>query len=127
MMGFSAIVVLDPIEFSDPPECLTGDRRGTRRGEFVEAPAHVRPAEGKRHTAFVGEHAIAVDLQDPCQMSDRTLRLSVRRIDTGDARRVGSLPRPVLVGIGPQLPGLGLAAPGIEHWGRGFVGEQFWR
>ncbi len=78
----------------------------------------MRPAEGERHAALVGEHTIAaitVDLQDSCearQMSDRTLGLSVRRIDIGDARRVASVPWSVITSVGPELPGLGLAAAG---------------
>jgi hypothetical protein len=56
----------------------------------------VCPAEREHDAALVGEHAIAaisVDLQDSGkarEMSDRSLRLSIRRIYIGDARRVGS-------------------------------------
>lgn len=55
-----------PVEFRNPPERLAGDRRGTGRGEFLEAPAHMCPA-GREHEAALGcAHAIAaisIDLQ----------------------------------------------------------------
>ncbi len=63
----STDVVFDSIQFGDPSQRLAGDRRGTGRREFVEAPVHVRPAEGEHDAARVGEHAIAavaVDLRD---------------------------------------------------------------
>lgn len=85
---------------------LAGDRRWAGCGEFVEAPPHVRPAEGKHGAALVCEHtiaAIAVDLQDSTKagkMGNRPLGLSVRRINIGDARWVVSLPGPVIAGVG---------------------------
>src|SRR5690606_11387853 len=66
----STDVDFDRVEFGDPSERLAGDRRGAGRGELVEAPAHMCPAEGERDVALVGEHAIAaiaVDLQDSCE------------------------------------------------------------
>src|SRR5690606_26857312 len=117
----AADVVLDMIEFGDAPERLAGNRRRTDRGEFIEAAAHMCPTKGERDAVLVGEHpiaAIAVDLQDSAkarQVGDRSLRLSVRRIDIGDAGRVAPLPWSVITGVGPELPGLGLAAAGVEH------------
>ncbi|ESX09824.1 hypothetical protein X767_32715 [Mesorhizobium sp. LSJC264A00] len=134
LVGRSATdVILDLVEFANPSERLAGDRRWSGHGQFIEAPAHVCPAEGERHAAFVGQHtiaAIAVDLKDSGEareMSDRTLGLSVRRIDIGDARRVAPFPWSVIAGIGPELTCLSLAAAGIEHWRGRLVGEEFWR
>lgn len=130
--GSSTNIIFDSVKFGDPPERLAGDRRGTGRSEFVEAATDMCPAEGKRDAALFGEHAIAaitVDLQDSgiaCEMSDRTFGLSVRRLDIGDARRIGSLPWPAIAGIGPELACLGLAASGIEHRRSGLVSEEFW-
>jgi hypothetical protein len=90
------------------------------------------PSRRRRHAAFLGQHAIAaiaVDLKDSgeaCEMSHRTLSLPIWGIHIGDARRVASLPRPVVAGIGPKLAGLGPAAAGIEHRRGGFVSEEFW-
>lgn len=129
----AADVVLDEIEVCDAPERLAGDRRRTGCGELVEAPAHVCPAKGERCAALIGEDpiaTIAVDLQDSgktCEMSDRSLRFSVRRIDIGDARRIAALPGPVIARISPELPGLGLASAGIEHRRRGLVGKELRR
>jgi IstB-like ATP binding protein len=49
------------------------------------------------------------------------------RIGVGDRRRVGSAPRPVVARERPHVAGLGLTAPGIEHWAARLVTEQFWR
>jgi hypothetical protein len=76
----------------------------------------MRSAKDERDATFVGEYAIAaiaVDLKDPGKarkMSDGTLRLSVRRIDIGDARRIGSLPWPVVARIFSQTRTPWLAA-----------------
>ncbi len=48
-------------------------------------------------------------------MPDRLLGLAVGRIDIGDARWVASVPWSVIAGVGPELPGLGLAAAGIPY------------
>ena len=48
----SANVGLDPIERGDALQRLVGDRRGFGDGAFVEAAAHMRPAEGERYVAL---------------------------------------------------------------------------
>src|SRR5690606_32260356 len=114
----AADVDLDVIEFGDAPERFAGDRRWTGCGEFVEAPAHMRPAEGERCAALVGQHAIAaitVDLQDTAEageMGDRPFGLAIRRIDISHTRRIAALPWPVVTRVGPELAGLGSAAAG---------------
>ena len=57
-------------------------------------------------------------------MRDRPLRLSVRRVDVGDDRRVGAAPWSVIARISEELTGFGPAAAGIEHRRRRLVGEQ---
>ena len=43
------------VERGDALERLAGDRRRAGGGEFVEAPADMRPAEGELHLAALGE------------------------------------------------------------------------
>jgi len=90
----------------------------------------MRPAKCKRDVATLGElgvAGIAIDLQDPLEaveMGDRPLGLAVGCIDIGYSRGIGAAPWPVVRGIGPELPGLGTAAAGIEHRHRRLIGEQ---
>ena len=124
---------LDGVEFGDALQRLAGDRRGAGSGEFVEAAAHMRPAEGEPHVALFRQRAIAgvaVDLQhalEAGQMHHRPLGLAVGRIDIGDGRRVRAAPGPIVARIGPELACLGSPAPGIEHGRRRPVGEDFGR
>ena len=80
---------------------------GAAGGEFVEAAANMRPAEGKLYVTALGEHpvtAIAVDLQDALEageMADRPLGLAIGRIDIDDRRRVGAAPWPIIPRVGP--------------------------
>lgn len=73
-----------------------------KRFVTVIAGSVVKPAV--RDATLFGQHAIAaiaVDLQDPgqaCEMSDRALGRSIRRIDIGDARRVAAIPWSVTAG-----------------------------
>lgn len=57
-------------------------------------------------------------------MSNRPLRLSIRRVEIGDAGQIHPAPGSIVVGVGPELAGLGSTAPGIQHWRRGLFGEQ---
>ena len=88
------------------------------------------PTEGETHRSLLGERlvaAIAVDLKDTVealQMLGETHRLSVRRIDVGDRRRVIATEGTIVAGIGKELAGLGPAAPGIEDRRSRFVGEE---
>jgi hypothetical protein len=129
--GSATDIVLYSVELGDPCQHLAGNWGRTGRGQFVEGPANVRPAEGERHAALVGQRAIGavtVDLQDASEaveMRDRPLGLAVGCIDIGHARRVGSVPWAVVAGVGPELPRLGLATTGIEHWRGRLVGEEF--
>ena len=129
----AADVLLDGVEFGDAFECLGGNRRRTRGGEFVEAAADMGPAESKLHIVALGERPIAriaVDLQDTREageVSDRLRGLAIGRVHIGDAGRVGAAPRPIITRVGPQLADLGASAARIEHWRRGLVGEQLGR
>ena len=131
--GTATDVLLDPVERCNARQRLGGDRRRARVGQLVEVPAHVAPAEGELHVAPPGQHlvaAIAVDLQDAleaAQMCDRPLGLAIRRIDVGNAGRIGTAPRSIVPGIGKELTGLGPSAPWIEHRRRRLVGEQLGR
>ena len=70
--------------------------------------------------------AVAVDLQYPgkiTQMSLSAFRLAVGGIDISNHRRVAPTPWAIIAGIGPELTGLGPAAPRIKHWRSRLVGE----
>ena len=88
------------------------------------------PAEGELHVTALSEHpiaAITVNLQDALeagQITDGPLGLAIRRIDVGDAGRVGATPGSIITGIGPELADLGASAARIEHRRRGLVSEQ---
>jgi hypothetical protein len=49
------------------------------------------------------------------------------RIGVGDRRRIGAAPGAIVARHGPEVPGLGLAAPGIEHGAARLVSEQLRR
>jgi hypothetical protein len=53
--------------------------------------------------------------------------LAVGLVDIGDARRFRASSEPVAGGVGPELPGLGLASATIEHRRPRLVGEQLVR
>ncbi|GAY21268.1 hypothetical protein SFOMI_1805 [Sphingobium fuliginis] len=91
----------------------------------------MRPAEGEADLlAPLGERgvaAIAIDLQDACEVPEMGLGpfgLTVRGVDVGHHRRITAAPGSIVADIGPQLPGLGATSPGIEHRGSGLVGEE---
>ncbi|KAF2988696.1 hypothetical protein MJC1_04225 [Methylocystis sp. MJC1] len=131
--ALAADVALDGVEFADARQSLAGDRRGTCCGEFVEAPADVRPAEGERHAVLLRQRAIAgvtVDLHDAreaSKMRERLLGLSVLRIDIDCDWRIGAAPWPVVTRISPKLASLGTPAPGVEHRRPCLVSEDFRR
>ena len=91
-----ADVGLDPIERGDALQRLVGDGRDFGDGALVEAAPQVRPAEGERHVALVGERTIsgvAVNLKDALEarkMRDWLRRRAIGRVDIGDRRRVDS-------------------------------------
>ena len=129
----SSALGLDGVEFADAFEDLAGDRRGTGDGEFIEAPADMSPTEGEIDVATLGEGAIAtiaIDLQNALeagQVSDRPFGLAVRRVDVSHAGRIGTTPRTIVAGVGPELADLGATASRIKHRRRGLVGEQLGR
>src|ERR1700680_2439908 len=112
---------LEGIELGDAFERLAGDRRRTGRGEFVEASAHMGPAECQSRVTALGEYAIAgvaIDLKgarEACEMGDRSLRLAIGGVDIRHARRVGATPAAIVACIGPQLTGLGFSVPWIAQ------------
>ena len=53
------------------------------------------------------------------------LAAPARRIRIDDSRRAGSAPGPVIARDRPEVAGLGLAAPGIEHRYRRLIDSQF--
>jgi hypothetical protein len=74
-----------------------------------------------------GVAAIAVDLKnagEAGEMCEGALALAVGGVAINDGRRIGTAPGPVVAGIGPHLPGLGLAAARVEDRRGGLVGEQ---
>lgn len=123
----------DAIELGDALEGFAGDRSGAGLSELVEAPPHMRPAQGQANLAAFGQHlvaAVAVDLEaaaEAGEMSDRPFRFAVGSIDIDDAGWIGAAPGPVITGISPELARLRPAAAGIEHGRPGFVGEQLGR
>src|SRR5690606_21624175 len=128
--GATADLALDRVERGDALQRLAGDRRGPGDGELVEAPAHMSPAEGELDVAALGERAvaaIAIDLQhalEAGQVGHRPLGLAIGGVDIRHAGRIGATPGSVVAGVGPELPGLGPAAAGIEHRRASLVGEQ---
>ena len=141
-------LALDTVELGDAREGLGGDGCGSAGGEFVEAAANVRPTEGERHGAFVGQLAIAdiaVDLQDAAEASemvDRPLGLAIGRVDVDDRWRIGAPPRSIVTGVSlrqpsneaahhwtlgwlrPELPRLGPPSAGVENRRGGLIGEE---
>ena len=102
-------------------ERLRGARRGAGPGQFVEAVTDMRPAEGQAHGVALGQRPVsgaAVDVRDSDEalaVPQRLLGLAVRRVETGDARRIDPAPGSIVACIGEQPARLGAAAPGIEH------------
>jgi hypothetical protein len=100
-------VALDCIEPGYAFERLAGDRRRTGRGEFVEASAHMGPAECQSHVTALGEYAVAgvaIDLKgarEASEMGDRPLRLAIGGIDIRHAGRVGATPGAIVARVGP--------------------------
>jgi hypothetical protein len=71
--------------------------------------------------------SVAVHLQhalDAGEVRGGALGLAVGRRDADDPRRIGTAPGPIVANVGPQLPGLGPAAPRIQHRGGRLVGEE---
>ena len=116
---------LDRVQLADAFERLGRDRRVAALGDVVEAATEVAPAEGQRQRSAgalgIGQRIIgdvAVDLQDAAEageMANRVLAAATRRIEIGHGRRVGAAPWPIIARDGPQVAGLGAAAPRIEH------------
>src|SRR5262249_16594546 len=117
---------------SDPPEsraswcskkilsAATSGRDLAWRSSPEEFTPQVAPAKGDcdplRRQLLV--RGIAVALHDAaivCEQLLEMLAASPRRVGIGDSRRVGSAPGPVITRDRPEVAGLGLAAPGIEH------------
>lgn len=96
---------LRDVEPGDTFERLAGDRCGTGRGEFVEAPAHMGPAERQFNVTALGQDpiaGIAVDLEDAGktrEVDDRPFGLAIGSVDIGDGGRVCAAPGPVVAGI----------------------------
>ena len=70
---------------------------------------------------------IAVELQDPVEAAQDLLRVlpaPVGRVEEDHAGWVVAAPSAVVAGQRPEIPGLGAAAPRIEHRRRGLVHEQ---
>ena len=88
----------------------------------TEGKADLLPSLGKRGVA-----AIAIDLQDAGEVAEvrlGPLALAIGGVDIGDHRRIIAAPWSIVARIGPDLAGLGPAAPRIEHRRRGLIGEQ---
>ena len=62
--------------------------------------------------------------REALQMRLRMLALAIRRVAKPHRRWIAAARRPVIAHIGPQPPGLGLAASRIEHRHRRVVGVQ---
>lgn len=103
--GAAADLGFDDVEPGDTFERLAGDRCGTGRGEFVEAPAHMGPAERQFNVTALGQDpiaGIAVDLEDAGktrEVDDRPFGLAIGSVDIGDGGRVCAAPGPVVAGI----------------------------
>jgi len=104
--------------------------------KFVKLASDMRPAvsqpdrAGRPLTGELVETGVGVDLEHPGkvgQVAPGMLTLAVLAVDISDGRRRRPLPRAIVPGIGPQPPGLGAAAPGIEHRNRRVVGEDLGR
>jgi len=100
-------------------------------GQLVDYRPHVRP--GRRRVQLLpslrqsGIAAKAIDLQDAGEVAEMRfgpLALAIGSIDVGHHRRILAAPRSIVPGIGPELARLRTAAPTIEHWRCGLVGEQ---
>ncbi len=117
-------LVFDLVEFGNASEYLGGNRRGTGGRQFVKAPTNVKPAESQRYGVLGSQRAIAViavylkNADEAVEMGHRTLGFAIRRVDIDDAGRIGSLLRPVIAGIRPELAGLGFAPSRIKNRGR---------
>ena len=113
---------------------LRRDRRRAGLGQVVEAPAHVAPAEHKRHglpaplgigQLLVGR--IAVALQDAAVAPEHlvvVLLPAPRGVAVDHRRRVAPAPGPVVARHCPEVARLGPAPAWIEHRHHRLVGEH---
>ena len=127
--GETADLALDGVEGSNAPEDVGG--HGRALDLLIELAAHVRPAEREADLLMTpgkrGVGAIDIDLQDACkalEMRLRSLGLAIGSVDIGYHWRITTAPWPVIAGIGPDLAGLGLLPPRLEHGRGGLVGKQ---
>ncbi len=131
-------ICLDPVELGDPAQALGGDLGAVAVEHFLQFPPCVRPAmcHADRTAALAGRARqavvalVAVELQDPVEATQEFLRVlsaAVGRIEEDHARRIVSTPGPVVAGQCPEISGLRLAAPWIQHRRRGLVHEQLGR
>src|SRR6516164_4981411 len=89
-------------------------------GDLEEFTPQVAPAKGdcdplRRQLLVRGIAVVLHDTAIVCEQLLEMLAASPRRVGIGDSRRVGSAPGPVITRDRPEVAGLGLAAPGIEH------------
>src|SRR5690606_20861324 len=111
-----------------------GDRGGTRAGDLYQFAARMGPAIGERDVrsdaTWCDQPVVAritIDLknaakalQDPFCMK----ATSARGIGEGNTGWCGAIPGAIITGQSPEVSGLGLSGPRIEHRCAGFVHEQ---
>lgn len=123
------------IEPCDPAQALSRDLGSIAVEHFRQLAPGMRPAmrdtdqaaalAGGARQAIVA--LIAVELQDPVEAVQDPLSVqptSVRSIEE-DPRRVYAIPAPIITRQYPEIPRLGPATSGIEHWRGGLIHKQF--
>src|SRR5690606_34976637 len=117
----SADLAFDLVECTDPGEGLLRDRRAGRLVDVVELAPNVRPTSSLHDTARLVktiEAGIAVRLQNAAealQVLGRVSRLAIGRVAEPDSRRRLVTRGTIVANVGPQPPGLGRSAPGLQH------------
>ncbi len=122
---------LNAIELCNQRQHALRSRGGSALGEVEELAACVGPAMGEdyvvtpRRKRLVG--GISVGLQHPGKALEQRGRMfgpAARRIGVGHGRRVGASPSSLVLGYGPEVAALRLAASRLQHGRLRLVDEQ---
>src|SRR6516165_10858876 len=126
----AAHVFLDSVNLRNARNRFGGDRRIAALGDLEELTPQVAPAKGDsdpvRRQLLVRRIAVALhDAAIICQQLLKILAASARRVAIDRGRRACSAPGPVIACDCPEVAGLGLTAPRIEHRHRRLIDRQF--
>lgn len=122
--------LLDGVDLRNARHSLGGNRRIAALGDLEELAPQVAPAEGDgdpvRRQLLVG--GIAVALHDAAIVGEQLVEMlaaSPRRVGIDHSRRIGAAPGPVIARDRPEVAGLRLTTPRIEHRHRRLIDRQF--